>query len=139
MKKFILIAVLGLFTFAASAQVSNMTSQYSQTTDTVTNAGTKYMYITSSNSQENISVQAVITKTSGTVAGTYFIQGSLDGTNYVSDIVASDSVTATNVTTNTKIWVLDSKAYKYYRVGYTGNGTMVATLKGYFFYNNPNK
>jgi len=139
MKKFILIAVLGLFSFAASAQVTQMTSRYSNTTDTVANTDTKYMYITVTASHENVSIQPVITKVSGTVAGTYFVQGSLDGTNYVSDIVTTDSVTATNVTTNTKIWVLDSKAYKYYRVGYTGIGTMNATLKAYFFSNNPNK
>lgn len=139
MKKFILIAILGLFSFAADAQVTNMVSRYSNTTDTVANTDTKYMYVTVTASHENVSIQPVITKVSGTVAGTYFVQGSLDGTNYVSNIVASDSVTATNVTTNTVVWVLDSKAYKYYRVGYTGSGTMNATLKSYFLSNNPNK
>lgn len=139
MKKLFLIAILGLFSFAADAQVTNMVSRYSNTTDTVANTDTKYMYVTVTASHENVSIQPVITKVSGTVAGTYFVQGSLDGTNYVSNIVASDSVTATNVTTNTVVWVLDSKAYKYYRVGYTGSGTMNATLKSYFLSNNPNK
>lgn len=139
MKKFILIAILGLFCLTSNAQVTNMTSRYSNTTDTVSNTDTKYMYVTVTASHENVSIQPVITKVSGTVAGTYFIQGSLDGTNYVSNIVSTDSVTATNVTTNTYIWALTSKAYKYYRIGYTGSGTMSTTLKGYFLSNNPNK
>ena len=139
MKKFILIAVLGLFSFAASAQVTSMTSQYSQTTDTVTNTGTKYMYITVPSSHENVSIQSVVTKTSGTAAGYVYIQGSLDGVNYVGNIATTDSAAVSNVTTNTAIFTMSSKQYKYYRLAYTGSGTMVCTLKGYFFSNNSNK
>lgn len=139
MKKFILIAILGLFSFAASAQVTNMVSQYSQTTDTVTNTGTKYMYVTVPSSHENVSIQSVVTKTSGTAAGYVYIQGSLDGVNYVGNIATTDSAAVSNVTTNTYIFTMSTKAYKYYRLAYTGSGTMVCTLKGYFLSNNPNK
>lgn len=135
MKKFILFALFGMLAFACNAQVTNMVSGYGNPTDTVTNAGSNYVYITSPNPWQNISVQPVITKISGTVAGTYYLQGSLDNTNWVS--VVGDSATATNVTTNTRIWKESTKAYKYYRIGYTGSGTMAATLRGYFFTNNP--
>lgn len=132
-----LIALCGLFVSPAKAQVSNMLSNYGLALDTVTNAGSNYNYLTTTATQTNISVQPVITKISGTVAGTYYLQGSLDGTNYKS--IVGDSATATNVTTNTVIWVLDNRNYKYYRIGYTGSGTMVATMRGYFFYQNNNK
>lgn len=139
MKKLLFVLSIATFFFTekSSAQTSPMLSSYSLQLDTVTNTATNYLYIASTNSQVNLSVQPVVTKISGTIAGTYYLQGSLDGINYLS--VLGDSATATNVATNTKIWFLATKNYKYYRLAYTGTGTMVGTLKGTFYYNNPNK
>lgn len=140
MKKIFLLSAIALCSMLATslkAQVSPMLSTYGNAKDTVTNTGVNYVTITTTKSQNNVSVQPVITKISGTVAGTYYLQGSLDGINYVS--IVGDSVTATNVTTNTKIWKESTRAYQYYRIGYTGSGTMVATLKGSCFYQNWNR
>lgn len=134
MKKLFLLAILFAIASIGSAQVTPMTSIYNHPTDTVTNAGINFVYATSLNSQSNLSVQPVITKISGTIAGTYYLQGSLDGVNYLS--IVGDSTVATNVTTNTKVWFLATKYFKYYRIGYTGTGTMSGTLRGYILNNN---
>ena len=145
MKKLFSIAVVLLLTCVfvpkvnAQSDVYTMKSQYNVALDTVTNTGTKYMYVTTTNAHENVSIQAVVTKTSGTAAGYMYIQGSLDGVNYVGNIATTDSAAVSNVTTNTYIFTMSTKAYKYYRLAYTGSGTMVCTLKGYFLSNNPNK
>lgn len=137
----ILVSVLFTVTTPAKAQssvVTSMLSNYGNALDTVTNTATNYVYVhLTTTGWTNVSVQPVITKLSGTGAGTYYLQASLDGTNYRS--IIGDSVTATNITTNTFIWKEATTAYKYYRVGYTGSGTMSSTLKGYFFTNNPNR
>ncbi len=134
MKKLLVIAAIALGACTANAQssavsVSDMKSEYTLNTDTVTNAATVYMTVTTTAAWANISVQPIITKISGTVAGTYYLQGSIDGTNYVS--IVGDSATATNVTTNTIVFTADP-IYKYYRVGYTGSGTMSAILRSKF-------
>ena len=140
MKKILIIAAFALTSVIASAQstvVSPMLSPYSLALDTVTNAGTNYVTVNTTSAWTDVTIQPVITKVSGTVAGTYYLQGSIDGTNFKS--IVGDSVTATNVTTNTKLWVLSTRSYKYYRVAYTGTGTMVATLRSYLFVQNVNK
>lgn len=97
--------------------------------DTVVNAGTEYATLKVANSGSNVSVQIVATKISGTVAGTAVLQASNDGVNYVS--IGADTLTLTNVTTNTHLWSVSANPYIYYRVKVTGSGTMVATIKGY--------
>lgn len=130
-----------LLTSGAKAKhaVSNMKSSYDLTSDTCTNAGTTYVGLTVNNYYETVTIQAVVTKISGTVAGTVTVQGSNDGTNFVtvdSDYITSSTLSPTNQTTNTKIFIITGSPYKYYRLSYTGSGTMSATLKGYVL---PNK
>jgi hypothetical protein len=113
---------------------NTLLSSYSLTSDTVTNTGTSYLQITLNNYYEKVSFQPVVTKVSGTAAGTVTLQGSVDGTNYVtvsSDYSNARTMTVTNVTTSTAFFVVTSSPYRYYRLSYTGSGTMVCTLKGY--------
>ena len=109
------------------------------TTVTVTNTGVDYVSAQVSNWYNTVSIQSVVTKISGTVAGTVTLQGSVDGNGYVtvdSNFANFTSFSPTNQTTNTRIFVVTGSPYKYYRLSYTGAGTMAATLKGYVL---PNK
>lgn len=75
-----------------------------------------------------VGIQPVITKVSGTVAGTSILYGSIDGTNYVA---TGDTLTNTNVSKNTKIIKLSTPVYRKYRIITTGSGTMSATTAAY--------
>ena len=78
----------------------------------------------------SIAIQAVITKISGTVAGTAILKGSLDGINY--EAIGADTLTLTNQITNTHIWTENGDKYLYYMIKVTGSGTMGASFKGWF-------
>ncbi|GGG97350.1 hypothetical protein [Pedobacter zeae] len=95
-------------------------------TDTVTNAGVKYQIAAVQGFQDVVTIQTVITKISGTVAGTVIIQGSLDGVNYTT--IGTDSFTATDVASQSKSWSVNPSTFAYYRVSYTGAGTMSAKI-----------
>jgi len=114
--------------------VNNMLQAYGSTSDTTVNAATSYVGLSLSNYYNTVSFQAVVTKISGTVAGTVTLQGSNDGTNYVtvsSSYATATTLSCTDQTTNTKMFVVTGSPYKYYRLSYTGSGTMSATIKGY--------
>lgn len=131
---FTLVAVMAAFTFA-SAQVTTMKSQWGGTTDSITNTGTAYLKAQVSGTG-TVTIYAVMTKLSGTGAGTAILQGSVDGTNWTpvsfstglvtgggSTGAANDTFTLTNVTTQTCYWFLNENQHLYYRVYWTGSGT----------------
>ena len=70
-----------------------------------------------------LSIQPVITKATGTMAGTTVLYYSVDGTNWVT---TGDSQTNTNVTTNTTVWNKTSAA-RYWRIITSGATTVTAT------------
>ena len=114
--------------------VSNMTSNVSLTSDTTTNTATSYVGLGVQNWYNTITIQSVVTKISGTVAGTVTLQGSIDGTNYVtvnSSYADVTSYSPTDVATSSKLFVVTGSPYRYYRLSYTGTGTMSASHKGY--------
>lgn len=117
----------------------NLKSEYNANTDTTTNTGTSYVGVTVNNYYKELSVHCVVTKISGTVAGTVTLQGSNDGTNYVTVSTSysdAQTLSCTNQTTNSKLFTITGSPYKYYRLSYTGSGTMAATVRGYLV---PNK
>lgn len=119
--------------------VSNMISNVSLTSDTTTNTATSYVGLGVSNWYNTVTIQSVVTKISGTVAGTVTLQGSIDGTNYVTVSSSYADVTSyspTDVATSSKIFIVTGSPYRYYRLSYTGAGTMSASHKGYVL---PNK
>jgi len=97
--------------------------------DTVTNTATETWTLKVPGFQKSVSVQAVLTKISGTVAGTVTLQGSLNGTSYYP--IPSQTYTATDVASQTVIFGLDNSKYLYYRLSWTGTGTMAASARGY--------
>lgn len=119
-----------------SPATANLTSNYGNTIDTVTNTATNYVTKQVTGSYTKVVIQPVVTKISGTVAGTVTLQGSIDGTNYVTVntsylLGGSATMSCANQTTNTKLFVVTGSPYQYYRLSYTGSGTMSAKLRGY--------
>jgi hypothetical protein len=120
--KYILSLFLCFILFSiGSAQTVNFTG-----TDTVVNAGTKAINLTVSGSYNSGALQVIITKIDGTVAGNAIFQGSVDGVNYVN----LDTLATSNVATQTKIFIQTPVLYPFYRVSYTGTGTMRAIISG---------
>jgi len=124
MKKLLSIYVLMLLAGCVFAQNSPVTMTG---TATLTNADTVELSQTVKGVYETISFQPVITKYSGTVAGTVLLQGSVDGTNFVN--LNTDTLTLTNVTTNTKVWTVEGSNYYYYKVLAITTGTLSAQIK----------
>lgn len=89
-------------------------------------------------------IVAIVTEISGTTGGTVTLQGSLDGSTWVTAgrDVAADSAAAfayvtyptktpTDVTTAQKFtWVIQDSPFLYYRLSYAGTGIMSATISG---------
>lgn len=127
MKKIIGIIAIICLSFTAKAQVTTLTwSGYGNTLDTVTNTGTKYASFSSLNASRALSIVVKVTKISGTVGGTISWQGSNDGTNYVTITTSSPSDASANYT----YAIYTPAAYRYYRVSWTGTGTMSASISG---------
>lgn len=96
----------------------------------IINTGTPKQTTRVLESRNVVSVQVVVTKNSGTVAGKCECMGSLDGTNFVR--IASDTLKLANVSTaQSYIWVISPSKYLDYRVMCTGTGTMNARVQSY--------
>jgi len=135
MKKTFIILFFALVAFASNAQTSDFFNPLGTNikSDTVTNTATAYLstrIMVAKNSPSTIWV--AVTKISGTVGGTITLQGSLDGTNWKAintpeTATALATFTATDAT-NTYHWRLNSSPFLYYRVSWTGTGTMAASF-----------
>lgn len=145
MKKLLLIAALiglvGAFTPVTSyaqpgaphvAPKTLTTTAFGNTLDTVDNTE---QHVTTpadgktTNWNIGLTAEVVVKKISGTVAGTLVLQGSMDGTEWVT-IGSGASVTdaSNNYTFNTTV------KWYYYRISWTGTGTMSASFKSYFLW-----
>lgn len=133
---------------SGSSDVSKLMTYNAITTNTVTNTGTAYLGIKLTSWFTSVSFQVNCTKVSGTQGGTVTLQGSNDGINYLTvntgyisnDVTAapyttggSATHTATDVAVSKKIFVLRGSPYQYYRVSWTGTGTMKSTMKCYVY------
>lgn len=100
---------------------------------TVTNTGTGTATAQFDGGYNQVSLVAKVTKTSGTLGGTATLQGSLDGTNYVTIPTATvvggaSTYTVTDTATQYINFVVTGSPYKYYRLSWTGTGTMVGVI-----------
>lgn len=145
MKKFYNILLsIALVAIAVVAQAQGVVTFYqplgsSLTIDTVTNTGTAYVSTLTALSKhvEQTTIQVVVTKISGTVGGTISLQGSLDGTNFKA-IPTEETATALATITaadasSTYHWRLKGNPFRYYRVSWTGTGTMSASFGATLF------
>jgi hypothetical protein len=136
----LLVTALVFNTAAQTPTVKTLLSTYSLTSDTVSNTATAFLTAQSLTKGESTTIKFVATKISGTVAGTVTLLGSLDGTNYKALTVAEGTTalptyTATDVASQNFIWQVLRSPYKYYRVSWTGSGTMSASFKAYLLSN----
>lgn len=135
MKK--LFALIFLFALALTINVqaqtvADMYSSYgtSSLKDTVTNTATGYLTSPAvSSSNRIVTVQVTCTELSGTTAGTISLLGSIDGTNFVALLAGETSTaiptkTALDVASQTFLFRVIDNPCKYYRVSWTGSGTM---------------
>lgn len=126
MKKiFCFLITLSAFHFAESQALFSGTAANSKgvisdaTVDTL-------RYITNGSYNKKLAIQVLVSKTSGTMAGTVRLYGSnWDSTG--TWIAVSDTLTLSNATTNTKYWELTEPTYKKFMILQSG-GT---TVKGY--------
>jgi len=131
MKKLIIILIAAFcFSFAANSQATTLSwSGYGNALDTVTNAGTKYASVSVGSPASAFSIVVKVTKISGTVGGTISWQGSNDGTNYAT----ITTTTPSDASANYSYAIYTPAAYRYYRVSWTGTGTMSASIAGTSF------
>lgn len=146
MKKLILAFML-LFVFAISQAQSSYQTMYNASasaTETVTNGGTGVLSTTTAaigDKLTKVTIQVFITETSGVTAGTLTLQGSLNGTDWVAltDATAVPAIatkTATDVASQTFHWVLNHNPMRFYRISWTGSGTMVDTFTAKAWFHN---
>lgn len=124
MKKFLLLALSFSLTFSV-IQAQRATTISLAAGDTVTNTGTASKVFTLTAGYDGVVIQAIVTKLSGTGAGTVQLFGSLDGTNYKQ--IGSD-YTVTNTTTQSQMFYVTAPVPVYLKVLETGSGTMSAVL-----------
>lgn len=142
MKKLLLL--FALLSFIGLGSVSAQSFDMVGNGVTVTNTATVACSLKVSNQYTSVTVQAVFAKTSGTLAGTATLQGSIDGLSWETvptSLVAgaASTYTVTDLATQAKSFVITGSPFLYYRLSWTGTGTMVGTLTGYVFPRNSNK
>lgn len=128
------IFVLTLLALTSQAQsaAQNLQSVYSLASDTVTNTATITLTSGRVPAGGTVTVYVAVTKISGTVGGTLTLMGSMDGTTYkalntAETQTALATITATDAS-NTYHWRLNANPFPYYRVSWTGTGTMAASF-----------
>lgn len=128
MKKLLfLFALVVSLTISATAQRATLMPLV--TGDTMANTGTVTKVMTFTAGYDGIVIQPVLTKLSGTVAGTVVLYESLDGTNYKS---TGDTLTLANATTNTVVWKKASPVPVYYKTITSGATTVSAVMRTYY-------
>ena len=125
MKKILMILLFSLTAYFAQAQAAyNFSQTASNPTGAITNTSVDTMTYTLSRSYPLISIQPVVTKASGTMAGWAVLDYSVDGINWH---VGSDTVSLSNVTTNTGV-ITKQIAARYLRIRVGGATTVTGTV-----------
>jgi hypothetical protein len=129
MKKILLMLfIIASTAFALQAQ-TNFSYTSTNPTGAVLNATIDTLNLTvSPNYYEVMTIQALVTKTSGTMAGTVRLYGSNFNNVAGSWQAVSDTLTLSNATTNVKTWTLAKPGYKYYQILQSGGTTVAGTI-----------
>lgn len=128
-----LFVMITAFTQNVQAQ-TRMTNPNGYVLDTATNTTAEGPVIQLKGYAATSSFSIVLTKISGTVAGTTQLYGSNDGVTY--GPIGSAS-TNTDVASQTWTFSQSPKAFLYYKVLITGAGTMSASYKAYAYTSKP--
>ncbi len=114
------LALTLLFVQPMQAQTASGTTLPLVAGDTVANAGTVTKTIRVTAGYEGAALQVVLTRLTGTAAGTAQVYGSVDGTNYAT---IGSAFTLTNVASQTSIFYVTAPLPVYLRIVTTGSGT----------------
>lgn len=123
-----------LTSFSVQGQAYSLLSPYSVTSDTVTNTGTAYLStaLITPAPAVTTTIWVAVTKISGTVGGTITLQGSIDGTNWKALNTPNTQTALATITaadaSGTYHWIISGSPMPYYRVSWTGTGTMSASF-----------
>lgn len=123
MKKLLIIMLVSVFAVATHAQTA-MTNPNGLALDTVSNSTAEGPLLQVNNYKSTVSIVLLVTKISGTVAGSVKWQGSNDGVSYAT--ISSDTLTDA---TNTYQFSDVPKKFMYYKALITGTGTLSASYK----------
>lgn len=131
MKKLIAVLALAATTLCQSPPAEAQSSVRFPTVagDTIVNAGTVSKVFTATGAYTGAVVQCVLTKVSGTGAGTVAVLGSLNGADYVA---IGSAYTITNTASQTATFYLTNPLPQYIKVLYTGSGTEVVGVSTYY-------
>lgn len=117
------IMMIMLVAGASAQQAFNQTATHQS--GTVTNTGTDTMTITFTNPGQYyniVTIQPLVVKTSGTIAGYAILYASGNGVDYTA---TGDTLLLTDIARNTVRWSKTGLAVKSYRILVTGSDTMV--------------
>lgn len=128
MKKFIVFA-LALILAVASTYAQSAVQILPLAGSTLVNTGTVPHKVTVTSGISGLILQAVITKNSGTGAGTAQLQISNDGVNFVN---SGSAFTITDVATQSTTFSVAAPVPQYVQILYTGAGTENLTIKTYY-------
>lgn len=132
MKKFVLLFVFALTVFAAQAQKGSAVKLPLAVGDTIVNTGVVTKTIKYTGGYTGTSIQVVLSKLSGTGAGTLIIQGSDDGVNYKA---IGSAYTITDTATQSQVFYVTAPLPTYIQARATGSGTESVVMS--VWYNNP--
>lgn len=122
MKKILMILLFSMTAYFSQAQAS-FSQTASNPTGAITNTSVDTMTYTLQKGYTLLSIQPVVTKATGTMAGWAVLDYSVNGTNWY---VGTDSLSLTNVTTNTIVWN-KAIAARYLRIRVGGATTVTGT------------
>lgn len=129
MKKITFILSLFVFFFVTSADAQIYVLRSSAgALDTVANSGTVTMTARVPGDGARVAIQATFAKVSGTPGGTAILYGTIDGVHWAQ--ISADTLTVTNVTSGSKIWVIEGHPCTSYQVKWTGSGTSQYAVSG---------
>lgn len=132
MKK-VLFAIL-FMSLAVVADCQSFSFTATNPTGAILNTSIDTLTFTSIKDYLTVGVQPVVTRASGTMAGTVILAGSIDGINYV----PLDTLTLTNAASNTDVFVVTSPVYNKYRLIMSGATTVTGTMTAKFSGRKPN-
>jgi hypothetical protein len=122
MKTFLLIT-LALVSFGI-AGISQQQFAFTGGKDSLVNTDTSYASAIVPGNVTSAAIQLTVSNHSGTLAGKAYLQGSVDGTNYI----VVDSTTFVAGASYTKVWTPTAFPYLRYRIQAIASGTQVSYL-----------
>lgn len=135
MKKILFLVAMSMISIAGFSQ-SNFNQTVANPTGALLNTTPDTMTVFAIHDYNFVGIQPVITKATGTQAGTAILNVSLDGVNW--QPVIGDTLTLSNVATNTTIWRFDNPVYNYYRIIVSGATTVTGFASAKFTGKHPN-